>query len=264
MLWRLLTRLENPRCILGRSDLGDSSAASGIGRLGDGDGKNVLFGVALFSFSLELICAHFFPSLWTKNLTQGRRGSLQGGGSSCVRGEGTRATSHEWCMVRLRVPCPYSLLRGAAFQNSDFHAAGSDPAFDLVAQWANWLAGCLAADSDVHRRGRDGDADRVYGAELRRRCGGAGFSIHAFAARICIAGRVVWFYLFKLLWPTNLSFIYQQWTMNPEHRPWLILFALAWAGCCAALWCLRKKIGRGLRWSRCLFVGTLDFRHWVS
>jgi tetratricopeptide (TPR) repeat protein len=75
--------------------------------------------------------------------------------------------------------------------------------------------------------------------------------------RLCIAGRVVWFYLWKLLWPTNLSFIYRQWTMNPELRPWLILFAAAWAGCCGALWLLRKKIGRGPLTAALFFVGTL-------
>jgi protein O-mannosyl-transferase len=45
--------------------------------------------------------------------------------------------------------------------------------------------------------------------------------------RITLAGRVVWFYFFKLLWPSNLSFIYPRWNIVATHPDqWLPALAL--------------------------------------
>jgi hypothetical protein len=63
--------------------------------------------------------------------------------------------------------------------------------------------------------------------------------------RICIAGRALWFYLLKLVWPAKLIFIYPQWRIDPQARPWLLAFALSAALGMAALWLLRRRIGRG-------------------
>ncbi len=56
--------------------------------------------------------------------------------------------------------------------------------------------------------------------------------------RLILAGRAVWFYLGKLLWPAELVFIYPRWTIDAAHA-WSYLFpatavllvaALAWVG----------------------------------
>jgi predicted negative regulator of RcsB-dependent stress response len=66
---------------------------------------------------------------------------------------------------------------------------------------------------------------------------GAGFGL-GIPARALLAGRVVWFYLGKLLWPADLVFIYPHWTVRPGDPVWWIpavaaaaaTAALAWAG----------------------------------
>jgi tetratricopeptide (TPR) repeat protein len=63
--------------------------------------------------------------------------------------------------------------------------------------------------------------------------------------RICIAGRALWFYLFKLIWPAKLMFIYPHWRIDPQARPWLLLFPISAAVGLLALWLLRRRIGRG-------------------
>ncbi|MBP7140629.1 MAG: tetratricopeptide repeat protein [Opitutaceae bacterium] len=55
------------------------------------------------------------------------------------------------------------------------------------------------------------------------------------AARFALSGRIVWFYLGKLLWPTDLIFIYPRWTIDAANAiAWiplvgtLVLLAAAW------------------------------------
>ena len=65
----------------------------------------------------------------------------------------------------------------------------------------------------------------------------------AFPARIVLAGRIVWFYLGKLVWPHPLVFIYPRWVPEPAS-------ALSWlpaagvVGLLAAAWGLRARFGR--------------------
>lgn len=76
--------------------------------------------------------------------------------------------------------------------------------------------------------------------------------------RFLIAGRALWFYLAKLLWPHPLIFSYPRWVnMNLRDRPWLIAFPLSAAGAIAALWLLRRRIGRGPLVAILFFAGTL-------
>lgn len=74
--------------------------------------------------------------------------------------------------------------------------------------------------------------------------------------RTLIAGRAVWFYAGKLLWPHPLTFIYPRW---PVAAPawWWYLYPAAAAALVAALWRLRGRIGRGPLAAALFFGGTL-------
>lgn len=65
-----------------------------------------------------------------------------------------------------------------------------------------------------------------------------------FASRLVGAGRAVWFYLSKLVWPAELSFIYPRWNLDARSlAQWLPLVALV--GLAGLLFTLRNRIGRG-------------------
>ncbi len=73
--------------------------------------------------------------------------------------------------------------------------------------------------------------------------------------RTLIAGRAIWFYLSKLLWPQNLIFIYPRWQISQANW-WQYLFPLATLGLLASLWWLRKRSRAPLA-VLLLFIGTL-------
>ena len=78
------------------------------------------------------------------------------------------------------------------------------------------------------------------------------------ADRCLIAGRAIWFYAGKLVWPHPLVFIYPRWTgMSFSEHPWLVAFPLAAVGVIVALWLLRGRIGRGPVIAVLFFAGTL-------
>jgi tetratricopeptide (TPR) repeat protein len=88
---------------------------------------------------------------------------------------------------------------------------------------------------------------RVLGAE------GAEFDL-TMVQRCLLAGRVIWFYAGKLVWPTNLMFIYPRWDAKS---------AASWAGYLAAamaatgvLWIIRRR-ARGPLAAWLFFVGSL-------
>lgn len=62
--------------------------------------------------------------------------------------------------------------------------------------------------------------------------------------RCLVAGRALWHYVGKLLWPEPLIFIYPRWRID-AHDAVQWLFPLAVLGAFVALWALRKKIGGG-------------------
>jgi Tfp pilus assembly protein PilF len=62
----------------------------------------------------------------------------------------------------------------------------------------------------------------------------------AIVERFLIAGRATWFYLGKLLWPADLTFIYPRWTVD-QGVWWQYLFPLGVAGTLIALWQLRHR-----------------------
>ena len=74
--------------------------------------------------------------------------------------------------------------------------------------------------------------------------------------RLVIAGRALWFYAAKLVWPNNLTFIYQRWRIDPTDAVQLAYPAAA-AAAIAALWLARRQIGSGPLVAVLLFAGTL-------
>ena len=99
------------------------------------------------------------------------------------------------------------------------------------------IAGCLTAW-----------AERKLGAEGR-------LFDFGLLERFLIAGRVVWFYLAKLLWPVDLIFIYPRWQVS-ERVSWQYLFPLAAAGLLWMLWRLRQRARAPLA-AALFFGGTL-------
>jgi len=69
--------------------------------------------------------------------------------------------------------------------------------------------------------------------------------------RCLIAGRAFWFQLSKLIWPSNLMFVYPRWQINAGVW-WQYLFPLAVLLLLGMLWSLR-------RWSRTPLAGVLVY-----
>ncbi len=76
-----------------------------------------------------------------------------------------------------------------------------------------------------------------------------------FLQRVLLAGRVLWFYLGKLLWPADLSFVYPRWFINASDA-WAYAGILATLAALAVLWRLRHRTRAPLA-GALLFAGTL-------
>jgi len=117
-----------------------------------------------------------------------------------------------------------------------------DPKRDIL-PLAPWLA--LGATAGLFTAW----VERTYiGAE------GADFGL-TFLERILLAGRVIWFYLGKLLWPSNLIFIYPRWTIDPSAW-WQYLFPAGVIALAAALVLIARR-RRGPLAAFLFFAGTL-------
>ncbi|HUJ51639.1 MAG TPA: tetratricopeptide repeat protein, partial [Bryobacteraceae bacterium] len=132
------------------------------------------------------------------------------------------------------------------------------PAALLVVLW--WRRGRL----DWRRDARPllpwlaiGTAAGLFTAWVERKLIGAegpDFSI-SLLDRCLLAGRVIWFYLAKLIWPENLVFIYPRWTIDPSIW-WQYLFPIGAVALGGALWLLARR-QRGPLAGFLFFVGTL-------
>jgi protein O-mannosyl-transferase len=83
---------------------------------------------------------------------------------------------------------------------------------------------------------------------------GGDFTLN-FLQRFLLAGRIIWFYVGKVLWPANLVFIYPRWEIRLDS-PGAYVFPLAALGALAALWLLRGRT-RGPLAAALFFVGSL-------
>jgi protein O-mannosyl-transferase len=75
--------------------------------------------------------------------------------------------------------------------------------------------------------------------------------------RILIASRALWFYLSKLVWPTNLTFSYPRWTISATN-PFDYIWLLAAAALAAVIYFARRYLGRGPEVAALFFVATLS------
>jgi tetratricopeptide (TPR) repeat protein len=131
------------------------------------------------------------------------------------------------------------------------------PAALLVILW--WRRGRLSWKPDVLPLApwfALATAAGIVTAWVERRFIGASGEAFALGAvgRCLVAGRALWFYLGKALWPTHLSFIYPHWEIN-TGAAWQYLYP---AGAIAALAALHaRRLGRGPIAAALLFAGTL-------
>jgi Flp pilus assembly protein TadD len=77
-----------------------------------------------------------------------------------------------------------------------------------------------------------------------------------FVERTLVAGRAIWFYAGKLVWPRDLIFNYPRWTVDAAVW-WQWIYPLGVTVAVVGLWCLRKRVGRAPLVGILFFCGTL-------
>jgi tetratricopeptide (TPR) repeat protein len=102
-----------------------------------------------------------------------------------------------------------------------------------------------------------GAAAGLFSSWVERTYGGAQGADFQFPVlgRALVAGRAIWFYAGKLVWPSGLNFIYPRWTVDAAVW-WQWLFPLGALAAGAALWALRRRT-RGPLAAFLFFVGSL-------
>lgn len=85
--------------------------------------------------------------------------------------------------------------------------------------------------------------------------GGAGWAMGPIE-RSLVAGRALWFYLGKLVWPAPLVFNYPRWSIDATD-PAQYVWPLAALAVAAAAWLAVRRIGRAPLAAALIFAGTL-------
>jgi len=80
---------------------------------------------------------------------------------------------------------------------------------------------------------------------------------YSWIERVQIAAHALWFYVGKLVWPTELAIIYPHWYVSAGD-PLAWGYILATGGVAAALWASRRRIGRGPLAGALFFAVTLS------
>ncbi len=79
---------------------------------------------------------------------------------------------------------------------------------------------------------------------------------HSLLERSLLAGRILWFYLWKLAWPANLAFFYERWDINAGAAV-SYLFPLSFFTLLGAALVYAKRGGRGPAAALLFFAATL-------
>jgi len=74
--------------------------------------------------------------------------------------------------------------------------------------------------------------------------------------RVLVAGRALWFYLGKLVFPYPLAFFYRRWTVD-SHQAVQFVWPAAFFALGIALFLMRRRLGKGPLAALLLFAGTL-------
>lgn len=74
--------------------------------------------------------------------------------------------------------------------------------------------------------------------------------------RILIAGKALWFYAYKLIWPAEIAFIYPRWSIDATAR-WQYLFPVAVILLFVILFAAKNRVGRGPVAGMAIFAVTL-------
>src|SRR5262249_19294069 len=74
--------------------------------------------------------------------------------------------------------------------------------------------------------------------------------------RFVIAGRAIWFYAGKLVWPHRLAFVYPRWDIG-SAAGWQALYPAAATGVFGTVWLARHRVGRGLIAAAAIYVIAL-------
>jgi tetratricopeptide (TPR) repeat protein len=74
--------------------------------------------------------------------------------------------------------------------------------------------------------------------------------------RCLVAGRALWFYAGKLVWPSELIFTYPRWQIDATVW-WQYVYPLGVLLLLGVLWAFRKRVGRGALVGVLFFCGTL-------
>ena len=157
---------------------------------------------------------------------------------------------------RIRAYAIATLLFGLALLSKSVTA--TLPAAFVVVFW--WKRGTVGWRKDVIplfpwlAMGAAAGSVTVWMETTKVGASGADFGL-GLAERFIVAGRAIWFYLGKLLWPSDLAFIYPRWTVD-RHSPWQVLCPVAVVAVLAAMFALRRRSRAPLA-AALLFAGTL-------
>ena len=78
----------------------------------------------------------------------------------------------------------------------------------------------------------------------------------SFIQRSLVAGRALWFYIYKIIWPQKLAFFYERWQVDAGVW-WQYLFPVSIILLFVLFWANRKRFGKGPLAAFMIFSGTL-------